>query len=260
MPDSTRLSPHRTDNEKPDDRDPCMPSVARPRRKRGKTAFQLHQKSAAVETQLARRENFFDLVDEAIRDRRNFRRRLAAYRKRQTGERPTIVSGELDTQKPLRRIGTWLAEATGFAGDIPQLPELIQAWLRDPEIVMLFIESCIATAADSKEIDALRRDQAFLEVHERVNRAALASGQALKGQRSGKVAADARGREYRAALTKHSPEVAQRLKRVSDFKIQKDANMLGLEAGVRLDDRAGTKPDTSTVRAVERALCRTSHR
>jgi len=79
---------------------------------------------------------------------------------------------------------------------------LIDAWRRDPDLLMLFIESCLATAADSDEVRRLRRDQTLIDVHDSANRATRASNDALKGQRIGKVESDAHGKAYRESLLK----------------------------------------------------------
>lgn len=217
---------------------PSIQPGTRPRRKNGKTEFQLNQKAAAVETQLARRENFIDQAGEVIRDRAACKRRLAARRRVLTAQNAAIDADDLKIRFLLERLGPWLAEATGFGGGTPQAPALVEAWRLDPEGLLLFLELCIANATDPSKVRTLRQDQAMVEVHGAVNREGLKAKKELKGQRAGKIAADARGQLYKDVIEINDPRAAPLFKKLSASAIQKRANQLGLESRIQLDDDA----------------------
>lgn len=225
------------------------PAVAASRRKRGKSSLQLQEKAHSIDLGLAYRENFFDLVTQVVFDTENLKRRVADRRRKRCSAKIGPIADDLKFREALRRIGTFIAAATGHAGADPQLPELTETWTRDPERLMLFIESCVAGATDAERVKALRKDQVLVAYHDKAARVGRRENEALKGGNSGKVKHDARGKSYRRAMAKDVS--AQSLfDRVSDGAIHKRSVRLGLESGVKMDAGSGEKPDAATVRAI----------
>ena len=229
------------------------PAVAAARRKRGKSSLQLQEKAHSIDLGLAYRENFFDLVAQVVFDTENLQRRVADRRRKQSAAKNYPIADDVKFREALRRIGTFIAAATGHAGSDPQLPELTEAWTRDPQRLMLFIESCVAGATDTERVKALRNDQVLVAHHDKAVREGRRENEALKGKNLGKVKHDARGKSYRRVMTKDVS--AQSLfDGVSDGAIHKRAVRLGLESGVKMDAGSCEKPDAATVRDIARVM------
>lgn len=232
--------------------------VAEKPRKRGKSSSQLREKADAIELDLAYRENFWDLIRRVVYDTQKVKRVLADRRRKRAHpeEKPIDVRDDLAFRAALKSIGTMVANATGHAGAEAEFPGLIAAWNRDPERVMVFLEFCIAEAANPIRVKSFRADQALVSCHDKAVRLSRAAKRVGKGEVwRGKAAPDDRGKFYRTALS-NDATMRDSFAGVSDGGLQKRALRIGLEGGVRMNDHGGEKPDPETVRAVARALGR----
>lgn len=195
-------------------------------------------------------ENFFQPANEAIYDT-NFKRRLQALRRSMTKHRPRPDGMKLE--RLLRSIGTWLSNATGYAGAIPEKPELVEAWILSPKKTMHFIEYCIATAADPEARRALAVKQVLLESHDQAAKASEEEKKAyrtrLTNEKTGQPLAD----QYAGALAKDSISDKSG-KPIGADAAQLIANRIGLESGVRLDEELSDDTNSKIVDSIMEKL------
>ncbi len=228
--------------------------ASKPKKKRTKTIWERRQSGARVELDLVDEENFCSLIVPVFKDRR-LKTRLQE-RRRLLAAKSIKAKPEVDwfeVKKLFRPIGTWLSVATGFAGARATLPELVAAWKKSPHDTMLFIESCIAAAADPEARRILAVKQTIVENHDRAVAYSKKKKYKYRTKAVDEKAGGALANSYAMALAKN--EIRSKTgKPIGAGTAQSIANRMGLQSGVRLDVHMKPKDIAETARLVAKAL------